>query len=114
MLFELFLSRVFQLFFCLGFITFNAIEERRKTNKKMLQTNSLRVHAIQDCIIVRPTWKSGIRSLRALTNEKAMGQLEAEAEEAVTGLGMGEYIRSPNKCVMNSERTSGEGEGCHN
>lgn len=110
MLFELFLSRVFQLFFCLGFTTFNAIEERRKTNKKMLQTNSLRVHAIQDCIIVRPTWKSGIRSLRALTNEKAMGQLEAEAEEAVTGAGHGRVYKIT-KQVCNEFRENIRGGG---
>lgn len=60
---------------------------------------------MQDCIIGKPTWKSG--RLHAVTNEKVMGRLEAEAEEAVTGAAQGRV----HKYVMNSERTPGEGEG---
>lgn len=91
---------------------FNDIEKRRKTNKKMIKTNSLRVREIQDCIIGKPTWKSG--RLHAVTNEKVMGQLEAEAEEAVTGAGQGR-VHKITKRVCNEfrENTGGGGRGAN-
>lgn len=57
----------------------------------MIQTNSLRVREIQDCITVGSIRKS--ESLHALTREKPMGQLEDEAEEAVTGAGHGRIYK---------------------
>lgn len=87
------------------------LKKEGKLTKKMLQTNSLRVHVIQDCIIVRPTWKSGIRSLRALTNEKAMGQLEAGAEEAVIGAGQGRVYKITKRVCNEFRENTGRGGG---
>lgn len=87
------------------------LKKEGKLTKKMLQTNSLRVYAIHDCNIVRPTWKSGIRSLRALTNEKAMGKLEAEAEEAVTGAGQGRVYKITKQVCNEFRENIGGGGG---